>query len=114
MKNLRSYSKKKTSNFNLKERCETCGSLSSLTHSHFVKENSVHKSHEYDYESPENYFTQCLTCHMNYERLPVRKKLVRSFYLNNRTLTRQEYLMRKGLFDYAERIEYLINDKDEI
>jgi len=97
--------------FELKERCETCGNTSGLTRSHFVKERSVHDSHEYDYEAKENWFTQCIHCHMAYERLPIRKKLDRGFHGNNRTVTRQEYMMRKGLFEYANRIEVLINEK---
>jgi len=48
---------------------------------------------------------------MAYERLPVRKKLDRGYYGNNRTVTRQEYMMRKGLVEYANRIEVLINEK---
>lgn len=97
--------------FELKSQCETCGANNSLTRSHFVKKNSVHDSHEYDYESESNWFTQCIHCHMAYERLPVRKKLDRGYYGNNRTVTRQEYMMRKGLVEYANRIEVLINEK---
>ena len=47
-------------------KCETCGTRDSLTASHFVKKNSVHKDKYelYRYESAENYFTQCIKCHM--------------------------------------------------
>lgn len=103
--------KKVKAKFELKERCETCGNTSGLTRSHFVKESSVHNSHEYDYEAKENWCTMCIHCHMAYERLPIRKKLDRGYYGNNRTVTRQEYMMRKGLFQYANRIEVLVNEK---
>lgn len=87
-------------------RCETCGTREGLTASHFVKKNSVHKSKYdlYDYDSAENYFTQCLKCHMDYESHPVRKKI------NTMTaVTRQQYMRERGFESYARRIEYWIN-----
>lgn len=87
-------------------KCETCGSMSGLTASHYVKKNSVHKSiySNYNYESCENYFTQCLECHMEYEKLPVRAKTAG-------IVTRQEYMLKHGFERYAQRIEYLIGER---
>jgi hypothetical protein len=103
--------------FKLKEKCETCNSCSGLTRSHFVKESSVHKTKSkfYDYESPENWFTQCLQCHVNYERYPIRHKknlynLENMNRFKNSLITRQSYLIKKHLYEYAERIDYLINE----
>lgn len=90
-------------------RCETCGTRQSLTASHFVKENHVHKSHrvkydlEYDYESADNYFTQCIKCHMEYEKLGTKKKFPDQ-------VTRQEYMRERGFEAYARRIEYWVNE----
>ena len=89
-------------------RCETCGTREGLTASHFVKENHVHKKHrikydlEYDYNSTDNYFTQCLDCHKVYELLGTKKK-----FPNQET--RQDYMRERGFESYARRIEYWIN-----
>ena len=85
-------------------RCET---RDGLTASHFVKKNSVHKDKYdmYDYDSPENYFTQCIKCHQAYEVLPVRKKMNNGL-VNERIITRQEYMRLRSYEAYAKRIEY--------
>lgn len=85
-------------------RCETCGTREGLTASHFVKKNSVHKDKYdlYDYDSPENYFTQCIKCHQAYEKLGTKKKF------ENQT-TRQEYMRLLSYEAYAKRIEYWVN-----
>lgn len=77
--------------------CETCGATSGLTRSHFVKNNSVHKNKatHYDYENPENWFIQCLTCHMEYEKLS--------------KISRYKYMLDRRLVKYANRISWLIN-----
>lgn len=94
----------------LKDKCETCDSITGLTASHFVKKNSVSKTKikDYDYNSQENYFTQCIKCHMNFEKYPIRCKLDRPAFNHARTITRQEFLKRKNLISYADRIDYLI------
>ena len=80
----------------MKPYCETCGSNYGLTRSHFVKTNSVSSTRfdEYDYNSPDNWFTQCINCHMGYEKL---SKQARVKYLTDRRLTK-----------YANRAVYLI------
>lgn len=85
-------------------RCETCGTKDGLTASHFVKKNSVHKSKYdlYNYDSCENYFTQCIKCHMEYEKLGTRKKF------SDQT-TRQDYMRLRGFEVYAKRVEYWIS-----
>jgi len=78
------------------EYCETCGAVSGLTKSHFVKKNSVAKtkSKDYDYTDRINYFTQCLTCHIEYEQ-------------KNKN-ARFEYLIERRLVKYAARVKWLI------
>lgn len=93
----------------LKTSCETCGAYSGLTISHFVKENSVAKTKrdQYDYSDPKNFMTQCLTCHMKYEKLPVHNKFcIKTRF--DKVQTRQEYLISKNLNDYAKRVKELI------
>lgn len=77
--------------------CETCGTPSGLTRSHFVKNNSVHKTKlkNYDYESSRNYFIQCLTCHIFYEKLNKNSRI--------------RYMLSIGMKKYANRIKWLIN-----
>lgn len=84
------------SRLTVKNRCETCGSHSGLTPSHFVKKNSVAKTKRsrYIYSATNNYFTQCLECHQEYELL-------------NKD-SRVKYLFDKGLDMYARRAEWLI------
>lgn len=86
--------------------CQTCFSKLYLQRSHFVKTKHVHisKKKDYDYESQDNWFTQCQDCHQEYEKLNTKKK----FNFGNKT--RQEYLIEKGLPEYAARVEYLINE----
>lgn len=78
--------------------CETCGTNEGLTRSHLVKKNSVHKTKlkDYDYESPDNYFIQCLNCHIGYERLS--------------KVQRMSYMVRRRMTKYSARIRYLINE----
>lgn len=87
-------------------KCETCDSNYLLSRSHFVKTRHVHNSKRvsYDYESSDNYFIQCANCHKYYEGLNTKKK----FDFDNET--RQEYLRKRGLMKYADRVEWLIND----
>ena len=93
----------------LKKSCETCGAYSGLTISHFVKDNSVAKTKrdQYDYSDPINFFTQCLTCHIEFEKLPVHNKFcIKTRF--DKVQTRQEYLISKNLNDYAKRVKELI------
>ena len=84
------------SRLTVKDRCETCGTISGLTPSHFVKKNSVAKTKrmKYDYYSEKNYFTQCKTCHDIYE-------------LKNKE-ARVKYLEERNLLVYARRAKWLI------
>ena len=84
------------SKLTVKDRCETCGTISGLTPSHFVKKNSVAKTKrkEYNYSDPKNYMTQCLECHQEYELLNKEARV--------------KYLEEKNLLVYARRAEWLI------
>ena len=87
--------KKKTVKRNIVDWCETCGSHYGLTASHLLKMNSIKNRKNYDYNNVSNYFTQCLTCHMEYEKL---NKDQRYWYMVNR-----------GKSEYANRIKRLID-----
>ena len=95
------------SKFNLKDRCETCRSISGLTPSHLIKKNHVGEGWTYDYSDPRNYFTQCLECHMEYEKLGTKRKIAFPDLE-----TRQDYLRAKGLWELAARVDRLITPKD--
>lgn len=84
------------SRLTVKDRCETCGTISGLTPSHFVKKNSVAKTKRSKYVSSDqkNYFTQCLECHKEYE-------------LKNKE-ARVKYLEERNLLVYARRAKWLI------
>jgi hypothetical protein len=85
-------------------KCETCKNTYGLEPSHFVRNNHVHKRKraKYDYNSTDNYFTQCRGCHMEYESLGVHRKLPDQ-------VTRQDYMRQRGFEVYAKRIEYWVN-----
>ena len=100
--------KRRDENFtpDLGVKCEICKSNYKLEASHFVRNNHVHKSRRatYDYNSTDNYFTQCRDCHKKYENLGVHKKFADQ-------VTRQEYMRKHGFERYAQRIEYLIGER---
>ena len=98
---------KKKIEFDLRERCQTCRKISGLTPSHLIKENHVGKGWAYDYADPKNYFTQCLECHMAYEKLGTKCKPA---FPN--LDTRQDYLRAHGLWELAARVDRLITPKD--
>lgn len=84
------------SRLTVKDRCETCGTISGLTPSHFVKKNSVAKTKQkdYNYSDPKNYMTQCLECHQQFELLNKEARV--------------KYLEERNLFAYARRAKWLI------
>ena len=84
------------SKLTVKNHCETCGTISGLTPSHFVKKNSVAKTKRSKYVSSDqrNYFTQCLECHQEYELLNKEARV--------------KYLEEKNLLVYARRAKWLI------
>lgn len=88
----------------LLDKCQTCYKpKGKLTPSHLIKENHVHKSlqDQYDYYDSRNYITQCEGCHREFELLPTRAKF-------DDTITRQDYLRERGMWQAAARIDYLV------
>ena len=76
------------------EWCETCGTAYGLTASHFLKKNSIANIKEYDYNDRQNYFTQCLTCHMSYEKLNKESRI--------------QFLLDKGFLQYYLRAKRIM------
>jgi len=75
--------------------CEECGVTSGLTKSHFVKKNSVAKTKrdKYDYLDRKNYMTQCLGCHMEFEKLNKHDRVKALAKINQKYARRAKWLI---------------------